>query len=363
MNLSTFSSESKDDTADVPARQFRFPMALLTAIVIGLLIESVAYTNYQPSERIELFLSPDRVPNLVETIVEGKLQAASQKGEQVDVLVLGDSSGLMGVDPRIIRQQTGASAYNLCTVSWLGAEGNLALFRQFIANHGDPTMVIYHFAPSEMRYDAQAIKEFDFVRRVNLWIKAKERINQSVAKQWPELSFKERLFLPTQSHRSSARSLMRWQSARPDRLDVAIGPNESHNETLKRFERQGGFIAEHAETDWSTPPDVLAGISTTQKQSLKELANETSGRGIKLLLVANPLPEIARTEANLRRLQELEAELAKISSDATSVHLMRPVARFYTNEQLANQNHLAASAVERNTREILDTIQRWQSKR
>jgi hypothetical protein len=328
---------------------------MFTAIALGLLIEWLAYVNYHPTPRIDLFVPVTHSPNLVDTIVEGKLQAAARQGEPVDVLVLGDSSGLMGVDPRIIREQTTLSAYNLCTVSWLGVEGNRVLLDQFIATHGQPSIIIYHFAPSELRYDADSLKDMDYVRRVKLWVKLNESIQNPDAsvQHRPELSFADQLFLPTQSYRTRVQASLQLRTAETRHLDRDRGSRGSHRDLLKLFESQHGFLAEIDVTDWSAAPEILAGISDHHKTMFQALITETQRRNIQLILVANPVPEVARTPENERRLHELETALVELTRGQPNVRLLLPLTRYYPNGQMAIQNHVAASAVDKNTREIL----------
>jgi hypothetical protein len=47
-------------------------------------------------------------------VVTGKWRHLSSTEERYDILLVGDSSGLIGVDPRVISERTGLSCYNAC---------------------------------------------------------------------------------------------------------------------------------------------------------------------------------------------------------------------------------------------------------
>ena len=340
---------------DSPSGEFGFPYALLTAIAIGFVIEWFAYTNYYPAKRIDLFLPALQSPSLVDTIVEAKLIAATQTGDRVDVLILGDSSALMGVDPKVIQEQTQLTAYNLATVAWLGVEGNQVLLEEFIKNHGQPSFIIYHFAPGFIGYDVESMERLDYVRRVKQWIKIDEE-NKNLgpeARRVPELSIANRSFLPSQSYRKKFQSWLQLRTARTRFLDRSTGSRGSHNDLLKQIDRQDGFLGEVAVPNWKSAPELQAPMTDEPKQHFQQLINETQRMGIPMVLVANPCPEIARNEANQRTLDELESELSNLTADHPHVHFLSPATRYYPNEYMATLNHLAPIATRRNTEEIM----------
>jgi len=68
-----------------------------------------------------------------------------------DILIFGDSTGLMGLDPRVLQQRTGLSACNIA-IPYLAltTTGNLTL-DHFLATHRAPRFLVIEVHPSHLR--------------------------------------------------------------------------------------------------------------------------------------------------------------------------------------------------------------------
>jgi hypothetical protein len=62
-------------------------------------------------------------------------------------IFLGDSSGLMGVDTRLLSELTGKDYNNFSTLAWVGPEGYALLFDEYRKIHGDPEYLFLIFHP------------------------------------------------------------------------------------------------------------------------------------------------------------------------------------------------------------------------
>jgi hypothetical protein len=60
----------------------------------------------------------------------------------VDLIVVGDSSGNQGVDPEVVRETLGLSAVNLCTVGDMTVVTDVALLETYLASHPAPKVVV-----------------------------------------------------------------------------------------------------------------------------------------------------------------------------------------------------------------------------
>ena len=75
----------------------------------------------------------------------------ADRPKHCDVLIFGDSTGLMGADPKVIEQRTGMSACNIAVpYIALSTTGNLTL-DHFLATHDAPRFIVMEVHPSHLR--------------------------------------------------------------------------------------------------------------------------------------------------------------------------------------------------------------------
>jgi hypothetical protein len=79
------------------------------------------------------------------------------RNQQFDVVVFGDSSGVFGVDPSVIRAATGLSALNLCqTTDILASQGTAAL-DFYLAHNSRPALLALYLAPPSASIDPDTL--------------------------------------------------------------------------------------------------------------------------------------------------------------------------------------------------------------
>ncbi len=71
-------------------------------------------------------------------MIKGKWNLMKGLKRPVDVLVLGDSSCSLGVDPRVIEGEIGGTALNLCTIGDMAVVGDYWMLDHYIEKFGAP---------------------------------------------------------------------------------------------------------------------------------------------------------------------------------------------------------------------------------
>lgn len=100
------------------------------------LIRSNAYTRWRGSQW---------GPMLEYTFTPGK--------RSVDVLIFGDSSAFIGIDPRIVQAQLGLKVVLLpSTIGSLPIIGDIPL-RRYLATHAKPRLLVFYFSPWNLDYN------------------------------------------------------------------------------------------------------------------------------------------------------------------------------------------------------------------
>jgi hypothetical protein len=81
------------------------------------------------------------------------------RNQQFDVVVFGDSSGVFGVDPSIIRATTGLTALNLCQTTDILASHGTAALDFYLAHNSRPALLALYLAPPSASIDPDAENE------------------------------------------------------------------------------------------------------------------------------------------------------------------------------------------------------------
>lgn len=78
-----------------------------------------------------------------------------QHGERGDIVIFGDSSGLMGIDPRILEKELGHTVQNFCTLAYAGPESYATMLEEYLKRNPKPELVILAFHPIQLGRDKQ----------------------------------------------------------------------------------------------------------------------------------------------------------------------------------------------------------------
>ncbi len=145
MRSSTSNSEATRPLAPgLPAivvalvRQF-WPAALATVLLFAL---AAGWSLVSP---------PIAGFSVEDTVTGGQYQRANTIAK-ADVLIIGDSSCLMGADAKQLSHLLGKRVTSLCSMADVGAAGFAELYRRYTARHGAPTTVIVGANPAVLHY-------------------------------------------------------------------------------------------------------------------------------------------------------------------------------------------------------------------
>lgn len=324
--------------------------------MIAAAIELLASTMTIPLDRNHFFLPLDRTPTLVESIVDAKLNACLESDTSLgsyDQLVLGDSSGLMGVDPILLQEECGQTTYNLCTISLIGVEGHLAMLKRFARSRGIPKALIYHFAPHELRFSDKDLVAWKFRRQTFRWL-ADADGQLPAAMEFSDGEY----ILPSQKFRSTAQLLLSPPVDLSGRLDQPRQAWPSHNQVLRELTKRRGLLTEISTFQNTSPMELRLSLSKHHEQMLCDLFEYCDEHQVQVFVVSNPLPEIAKTAVTTKALQVIEAEMERLTRQFDNVTFLFGSTRFYSDASFATLNHLHPSAIPRNTHEIAAAIRK-----
>ncbi len=88
------------------------------------------------------FLKNYRAPSDYEAHIAFAMEYAQRSHEANDVVFLGDSTCLTGLDPVAFQQSSGLRAYNLSSMGVLGIDGLTVMLKHYLEHHPKPRMVV-----------------------------------------------------------------------------------------------------------------------------------------------------------------------------------------------------------------------------
>jgi len=137
---------------------------LLREIVVPLAGAALLGLSLRVAGHIGLLPRPWSITDTDRTIVLHQA-AAAENGGSAEIVLLGDSAGLIDVDPLLVQEESGMTALSLATLSYVRTDGQVLLLRQYLASAARlPRIVLMVFHPSTLRWPASEAYYLDLMR-------------------------------------------------------------------------------------------------------------------------------------------------------------------------------------------------------
>nr|WP_321404148.1 hypothetical protein [uncultured Desulfobacter sp.] len=319
---------------------------LLFILVEASLTVAIHYKVIFPPEKGNIFPS-NRVPTPVESEVQSQLDIIHEKKiipDEIYVLITGDSSGIMGLSPKLMQHELGRKVWALSTIGGLSIKGHIEILKYYLGLYSSPKILIYHTAFTTLTMEDELIERIGFYDRVHNWIYG-NRIIQSI-------NYRQNIskFFFVQ------RKDTEWF------LNQRRGEWYSHNETKRMLLDRGGTLINPAPpigVTYKVPPDqyVKEHLSQRVKEDLVSLAEFTKKKHILLLIVLNPIPRKFAIEKNLLNANRLIKGLNEDIGERSHVRVVSPAIRIYEDDLCQNLDHLLLRGADKNSIEVSRWIQ------
>jgi hypothetical protein len=170
-----------------------------------------------------------------------------------EVVIAGDSSGMIGVDPRVIEARTGWKTCNLAVPYMVTAVAGTSILDHYLAHNPAPRFIVFHFSSTHLR--APALDEENGV--IDAWLAADERFTPEqalalflrhpksslyfAAELWRQFLSTNRLLRPDWSGQTYARDLAEqraqhgWMPQPGTAWDVVCGWQAPSVEVDRRY--------------------------------------------------------------------------------------------------------------------------------
>ncbi len=347
--MTSFTFNSKKGTP-VPGG-WRLSAALLAAagiiLAVELLVAFLPHSVHKDLIRHRLY-HPNVTPDIAESIVQWQVAHATLVGEEQDLLLLGDSASLVGLESNLIMEETGLKTWNLGTFGFIYTTGQADILRLFIERNGPPRFLVYH--TSHYSFTAKRSK-----KAVRTWV--------SRLREWLAPPETVRYLLPSRRHRQKLRNTilaMGKESVSYTGLDVPRGRFASDNGIRQQLWENRGSLPDPLEVDleeelgenlvWEPRfhPDCMDGL-----RRIFEMGREY---GFPILIMFNPLPEQGDTGAVRAAMAGLESDLREAIRPYPWVSIYEPFTRFYPNNCCIDMRHVNIYGARRNTEEMVEWI-------
>jgi len=262
------------------------------------------------------------------------VRTAAEQGQTLRTLVVGDSTGMSDLDPRVLERELGPRSWN---AAW---NGNFPLAFE------ETTLPL--LADRRLRVD-WIVASF-----IPAGFAGSDRPTSSEAGLLASTYVQKR----TTTQTGDYVYLARFKSAWPFLLNDLLGHKEAPSVTRFGYApNQNHATAEMITSEPSQPPVVA--LNQRRLQVLKSLVTIAAGRHSRLLIVMPPSLTTSPGRLSIARL--LRAELAAETQGSPVRFLDLTQAQFLELGDFGDVNHLNARGAAELTTEVARAIKRWSS--
>ena len=341
-------------------KSIHFPRSFVVTLLLMCVIEGGVYLQARhaapQAERLleQRFYPPSRVPALEESIIQWQVYHALTAKDKIDILLLGDSSSLMGLRPKIIQERAGLTAWGIGTLDYMGTPGNADILETYLQYRPAPRVVVYHIISWSFNLSNDDLRRFGYLDRLRAWLDAELQANTARA---------ARFAIPSMRYRRDAHRIFTTFSTqeKEEWLNAPRGPYLSDNAIRRLLLENQGAMAEVVMEDAVHSLRDLRGmlrIDPSLFPDIRRLMDICARHAIRLVVVANPLPESGASPENLSGMAALDAQLRDLAQGQPHVAFYAPFTRVYPVRLCASYNHLTEEGARRNSEELGEWLKR-----
>ncbi len=341
------SSTSNSDAGRPAGRSGRWPGALFLAAALAAAIEALVAAWPRPLRkdlvRHRLY-SPAVAPDIAESIVQWQVAHATLMRERQDLLLLGDSACLIGLDAPLLMERTGFLTWNLGTFGFIYTTGQADILELFIERCGPPRFLVYHSSHYSFTAGRRKKAVRTWVSRLRRWLAPPESVRHVL----PSLRFRQEI-------RDALFALGREAPAYAG-LDQPRGRWASDNEIRRQLWENRGSLLDAQEVDIGERlgDDIVwePRFNPDCGEGLKRIFEAARIHGFPVLILFNPLPVQADNPVVRKAMARLEAEIEKTIRPYPGVSVYKPFLRFYPNDLCSDMRHVNYRGALHNTEEL-----------
>jgi len=321
---------------------------LVTALISGLILASICFCIGKHWESKHLFLRNYRPPSDYEAHIEFVMRYTLQSSEQNDVIFLGDSTCLTGLEPLKFKRLTGLKAYNLGSVGVLGIDGFVTVFQDYLKHHPKPRVLVFCVHPDTLQMPVSSLGPQE-VQEQFLWAYGAESAKAKFFSEKPLVYYV----------RQGAQIIIGHIAGGPDHYLNEPIPNRkgmTFNSLWQQVANQRGYWAHPGvlPENFRRPVDPSGPLRLVPdyKQGLDSLARITSENGIILFIQLSPRV----TTGSAEDYSGLNSDLENLAAQYQNVSVSQPVVLVHNPSSFGELRHLNRKGADAFTSLVADEV-------
>lgn len=305
------------------------------AVALVETVVAVAVPAAAPIEQGARVYLAGRTPSFDESVLQWQLDRLWHMERPAELLVVGDSSALIGLLPALLQERTGLEAESLATIAHLGVHGQADVLQTYLERHpgAPPKVVVAQFGDwSLVTSDADA-QRIGMRQAVRTWL-GRSDVPES---HWPAYRLRAR-----------ARRLVGGDWHQPGARDDAVRDH---------LRAHRGQVPDPKPTeDWGAVERPRPGVHIDAAQGLFRLARLAQDAGATLLLVHPPVPEVFDSPTARASYAESAGRLRALLDQVGHGELVEPFSPVRPTRLFSSVDHLTAEGARKHTEAVAKQI-------
>jgi hypothetical protein len=306
--------------------------AALLVIACVELVALAVVPSESPIERGERFYPTWRQPTLEESLLQWQVSRAAVIDDAPSLLVLGDSTALMGVQPAVVHEVTGRTVENLGLFGLVSTHGIVEMYDWYRRFSPPPEEVVVHVGAFAFLLTDREVDEIEMLGAMRRWMGTSE----SVFAFWPSTRLR--------GNRGAAPRYDAQMLAQPR----GVAPSDTS--TRDQLVRERGYFEEPRRTEsWREVVATPTQVRDDAVRGLVPLLERTAREGVRVVIVRAPLPELFRWPAYEEQVAEAGALLRAAYAEWDHVEVVEPWVRWMPVGAFATFEHLTRDGAAMNS--------------
>lgn len=307
-------------------------LVVIALIAFVEMLVSLGRPYPSPFERGQRFYPPTRVPAVEESTIQWQLDRLART--PTDVLLFGDSSAMMGLDPAVFAEETGVRVQNFGTVSWLHTEGHADLLELYVEQHGAPEVALYHMGTLIHVYPHEELTGTGLLDNYRSYIGVTEQEG----------------LLPSMALRGWARDIVEGRHYPAVYTEAPRGREPSDDWVRERLESHAGLNVDFAvRSNWDALGPLQALYRPTIESGLLRMFELADEHRFPLFIVHAPIPDRFQNAERDAEYTYVEEQLSALAEPYATVRVVGPFARYLPTAAFANFEHLTPAGARLNS--------------
>jgi hypothetical protein len=304
----------------------------------------------------ERFLRLSTPPDGSEAVAAIPMEYALSSSEYNDVIFVGDSAPLYGIDPRYFDELTGLKTYSLASFRPVSVNGFVITVQAYLARHPAPRLVVLCVSPEVPgETDGERVFAKRFVRVYGKQIAGKNPAVNEIVRSIVDEDGYDVLIKRGVSILQDDVAYRLQSTGRDVRDELIVGSDgKTYNTFSKRLADNRGYIGPtelHGQPNHPVNRGVRFAIRPEWERAVRALLSLTDRAGVRLAIRFAP----ARTDASEENFDGVVSGMLRLRHECPRISI-DPTIRYYDPKLCFDLWHLNTLGAQKYTRHLADDL-------